>query len=99
MLQAELVEKIAASAHLTKPQALAALKAFLKETSKALTRGDKVKLVGFGTFTTAKKKERKGMHPKTGEPIVIAARKVVKFKPAEAMGPAPKKKVNNKNLL
>ncbi len=91
MIKADLIESIARKAKLSPAQAKAALNAFLKETTGALKKGQSVKLVGFGTFTVTKRKERKGVHPKTGAPVIISARKVVKFKPAPSIEPPRKK--------
>ena len=57
-----------------------ALDAFVNHTTKALKKGDRVALVGFGTFSITKRAARKGRNPQTGKEIKIAAKKVVKFK-------------------
>ncbi len=80
MNKAELVEAIASDAKLTKADAKKALDAFITATSKALKKGDRVALVGFGSFSVAKRAARKGRNPQTGKEIKIAAKKVVKFK-------------------
>jgi len=80
MNKAELVEAIASEAKLTKADAKRALDAFVNNTTKALKKGDRVALVGFGTFGVAKRAARKGRNPQTGKEIKIAAKKVVKFK-------------------
>ena len=85
MTKGELIEKMALGARLSQAQAHAALTAFLKTTSNALKKGDKVKLVDFGTFCVAKRAERKGRHPKDGSLITIEARKVVRFKPGGSL--------------
>jgi DNA-binding protein HU-beta len=79
MVKADLIESISKNAKLSMVQAKAALNAFLAVTSNALKKGQNVKLEMFGTFMVAKRKERKGVHPKTGLPVIITARKVVKF--------------------
>lgn len=79
MVKADLIEGISKNAKLSMVQAKAALNAFLAVTSNALKKGQNVKLEMFGTFMVAKRKERKGVHPKTGLPVNITARKVVKF--------------------
>lgn len=80
MNKTDLVNAIAAEAKLTKAQAKDALEATLKAVDGALTKGDKVALVGFGTFAVVEKAARCGINPKTKEKINIAAKKVVKFK-------------------
>ncbi|MBS4061655.1 MAG: HU family DNA-binding protein [Bacteroidetes bacterium] len=81
MNKAELIDAMAAEANLTKVEAKKALDAFIGATSSALKEGDKVTLVGFGTFSVSGRSERKGRNPQTGAEINIAAKKVVKFKP------------------
>ncbi len=80
MNKAELIDAMAAEAKLTKADAKKALDAFIKATSVALKKGDRVALVGFGSFGVAKRAARKGRNPQTGKEIKIAAKKVVKFK-------------------
>jgi DNA-binding protein HU-beta len=80
MNKAELVDAIAAESKLTKVDAKKALDAFVNSTSKALKKGDKVALVGFGTFSVAKRAARTGRNPQTGKAIKIAAKKVATFK-------------------
>lgn len=80
MNKAELVDAIAAGAKLSKVDSKKALDAFINATSTALKKGDRVALVGFGSFSVTKRAARKGRNPKTGKPINIAAKKVVKFK-------------------
>ncbi|MFC2110827.1 HU family DNA-binding protein [Bacteroidota bacterium] len=80
MNKAELIEAIAADAGLTKADAKKALDAFVGATTGALKKGDRVALVGFGSFSTAKRAARKGRNPQTGKEIKIAAKTVVKFK-------------------
>lgn len=80
MNKAQLIDAIAATANLTKVDAKKALDAFIKETAGALHKGDKVALVGFGTFSVSKRGARKGRNPRTGKEIQIPAKKVVKFK-------------------
>jgi len=78
--KAELIESIAAEAKLSKADAKRALDAFVTSTTKALKKGERVALVGFGTFSITKRAARKGRNPQTGKEIKIAAKKVVKFK-------------------
>ncbi|MCE5312474.1 MAG: HU family DNA-binding protein [Nitrospiraceae bacterium] len=79
MTKAELIEKIAAGAGLTKTDAGKALDSALDAVKVSLKKGQKVTLVGFGTFSVSKRKARKGRNPKTGAEIKIAATKVPKF--------------------
>ncbi|MEI6691748.1 MAG: HU family DNA-binding protein [Chlorobium sp.] len=85
MSKAELVEKIAEKAKLTKVDAERAVNAFINVVTASLKAGDDVTLVGFGTFTTGDRAERQGRNPQTGEAITISAKKVVKFKPGKAL--------------
>lgn len=80
MNKAELIESMADGAGLSKADAKRALDAFLDATGGALKKGDKVALVGFGTFSVSKRAARKGRNPQTGKEINIAAKNVVKFK-------------------
>jgi DNA-binding protein HU-beta len=75
----DLVGKIAKDAELTKSQAEAAFNSLIAGIKASLKKGRKVTIVGFGTFSVAKKKARIGRNPQTGAPIRIAARKVPKF--------------------
>ena len=78
--KAELIESIAAEAKISKADAKRALDAFVNNTTKALKKGDRVALVGFGTFSISKRAARTGRNPQTGKEITIPAKKVVKFK-------------------
>ncbi|MBQ0069489.1 MAG: HU family DNA-binding protein [Bacteroidales bacterium] len=80
MDKTELVNAIAAEAKLTKVQAKDALEATLKTVAEALAKGDKVALIGFGTFAVNEKAARVGLNPATKAKIEIPAKKVVKFK-------------------
>jgi len=80
MNKAELIDAMAAEAGLTKADAKRALDAFVTATTKALKKSDRVALVGFGSFSVAKRAARIGRNPQTGKEIKIAAKKVVKFK-------------------
>lgn len=79
MTKAELIDKIATSANLTKADAARALDATLDSVKAAMKKGQKVTLVGFGTFSVSKRKARKGRNPRTGAEIKIPAAKVPKF--------------------
>jgi len=85
MSKAELVEKIADQAKLTKVDAERALKAFVSVVTASLKEGEDVALVGFGTFSIGDRAERQGRNPQTGDVITISAKKVVKFKPGKAL--------------
>jgi DNA-binding protein HU-beta len=80
MNKAELVEAIASESGLSKADAKRALDAFVTSTTAALKTGDRVALVGFGSFSISARAARKGRNPQTGKEIKIAAKKVVKFK-------------------
>jgi DNA-binding protein HU-beta len=80
MNKAELIEAIASEAKLSKADAKRAVDAFVSSTTKALKKGERVALVGFGSFGIAKRAARKGRNPQTGKEIKIAAKKVVKFR-------------------
>ncbi len=80
MNKTELINAIAEKAGLTKTQAKAALDAIINTVSEQLAKGDKVALIGFGTFAVSEKTARKGINPRTKEVIEIPARKAVKFK-------------------
>lgn len=85
MTKAELIEAMASEAGITKADAKKALEAFLAATHKALNKGDRVALVGFGSFSVAKRAARKGRNPQTGKEIKIGAKIVVKFKASESL--------------
>ncbi len=80
MNKAELIDAIASKANLTKADAKRALDAFIGATTDALKKGDRVALVGFGSFSVAQRDARKGRNPQSGIEITIPAKKVVKFK-------------------
>jgi DNA-binding protein HU-beta len=81
MTKAELIEKMAKDAKITKTAAGAVLDSFVDGITKALKKKDgKVTLVGFGTFSKSRRKARKGRNPQTGAEITIKASNVVKFK-------------------
>ena len=85
MNKAELVSKMAEKSELTKKEAEAALNAFMKSVEEALVAGDKVQLVGFGTFETRERAARKGRNPQTKEEIKIPASKAPVFKAGKAL--------------
>lgn len=79
MTKAELIEKVASGAGLSKSDAGRALDTALESIAKALKKGQKITLMGFGTFSVTKRKARKGRNPRTGEEIKIAATRSPKF--------------------
>lgn len=85
MTKAELIDKIASGAGLSKTDASKALDSTLNSIKAALKKGQKVTLVGFGTFSTKKRKARKGRNPRTGQIINIPAAKVPKFTSGKAL--------------
>jgi len=86
MTKAELIDQAAKDAKVSKVAAGAALNSFIDSVTKALKKKDgKVTLVGFGTFSKARRKARKGRNPQTGAPIKIKARNVVKFRPGKKL--------------
>ncbi len=80
MNKAELINEIAEQADLSKADAKRALDAFVGATTGALKKGNRVALVGFGSFSVSRRNERTGRNPQTGAPITIKAKNVVKFK-------------------
>jgi DNA-binding protein HU-beta len=80
MNKGDLIEVIAEETGITKVQANEVLDSFTEAVAKALKKGDKVTLVGFGTFLVSKHKARMGRNPKTKQPIKIKARNVARFK-------------------
>jgi len=85
MNKAELITKIAEEAGITKVQAGTALETFMESVAKTLKKGDKLTLVGFGTFSVSKRAARKGRNPQTGATIKIKAKKVAKFKASKEL--------------
>ncbi|MCX7771270.1 MAG: HU family DNA-binding protein, partial [Proteobacteria bacterium] len=79
MTKADLIGKVASKAELTKAEAAKALDATIEAIKEALKKGEKVTLVGFGSFYVTKRKARKGRNPKTGKEIKIPATVVPKF--------------------
>jgi len=80
MNKAELIDAMATGAGLTKADAKKALDAFIGATTDSLKKGDRVALVGFGSFSVSTRSARKGRNPQTGKEISIPAKQVVKFK-------------------
>jgi DNA-binding protein HU-beta len=90
MNKGDLIDKISAGTGINKTQAGAAIDTLVDSITGALRKGDRVALVGFGTFSTSQRKARNGRNPQTGAVIKIAARKVAKFTPGAEL----KKAVN-----
>ncbi len=90
MTKAELIEKMAMDADVSKAAAGKALDSFIDGVKKSLKKGDKVTLVGFGTFSVSKRGARKGRNPRTGETIKIKASKAPKFTSGKAFKDAIK---------
>ena len=88
MNKAQLIDAMAANAGLTKADAKKALDAFVNATTGALKGGDRVALIGFGSFAVSERSARTGRNPQTGKEIKIAAKKVVKFKPGADLADA-----------
>lgn len=80
MNKADLINSISEKTGLTKTRSNEVIDAFLDSVTESLSSGEKVTLVGFGTFTTYQRDARKGRNPKTGESIDIPAKKVARFK-------------------
>ena len=85
MNKAELIAAVAENAELTKKDAEKAVKAFIEVVTDELKKGEKVQLVGFGTFEVAERAAREGRNPQTGETMTIAASKNPKFKAGKAL--------------
>lgn len=85
MKKADLVANMAENAGITKTQAEKALNAFMAATEAALKAGDKLTLVGFGTFSSVARKARIGRNPQTGKEIKIAAKTSTKFTPGKSL--------------
>lgn len=85
MNKSELVSAMAEAAGITKTEADKALDAFTDSVTSALKKGDKVSLVGFGTFSTSERAARKGRNPQTGAEIQISASTVPKFKAGKGL--------------
>jgi DNA-binding protein HU-beta len=91
MTKTELIDKISSGAGLSKADASRALDSAIDSVKAALKKGQKVTLVGFGTFSVTKRKARKGRNPRTGQVISIPAAKTPKFTAGKALKDAVKK--------
>ncbi len=92
MNKADLIDRVAAGTKISKAQAATAIDTLVDSVTGALRKGDRVALIGFGTFSVSQRKARNGRNPQTGTVIKIAARKVAKFTPGAEL----KKAVNRK---
>ena len=90
MNKTELITSIAAAAAITKTDAEKALNGMTEAITKALSTGDNVTLIGFGTFSVSERAARTGRNPSTGKEIKIAAKKVAKFKPGKTLAESVK---------
>ncbi len=85
MNKSEFIASVAEKAGLTKVDAQKAVNAFAEVVAEQLKAGERITLIGFGTFSTSERAERTGVNPRTGKTIKIAARRVAKFKPGSAL--------------
>ena len=91
MTKAELIHAVAAQTEFTKKDSEKAVAAVLDSITAALVKGEKVSLVGFGTFEVKERPERQGVNPQTKEPMTIAASKLPSFKAGKALKDAVSK--------
>jgi len=92
MNKADLIDRVAAGTKISKSQAATAIDTLVESVTGALRKGDRVALIGFGTFSVSQRKARNGRNPQTGTVIKIAARKVAKFTPGAELRKAVNKK-------
>lgn len=92
MNKADLIDKIAAASGISKAAAATAIDTTVESVTSALRKGDRVALIGFGTFSVSQRKARNGRNPQTGATIKIAARRVAKFTPGAELRKAVNKK-------
>lgn len=85
MTKAELIDKVAAESKMSKTEASKVINSVFDNISKALKDGERVILVGFGTFVVSERKERNGRNPKTGETTVVPAAKIPKFRAGKGL--------------
>ncbi len=90
MNKTELINQIAESADISKKAAGDALQGFMKAVSDTMVKGDKLQLIGFGTFSVTERSARTCRNPQTGESMNIPAKKVVKFKVGSKLAEAVK---------
>jgi len=91
MNKTELIEAVAAATKSSKAAAAGAVAATVDAIAGAMSKGDSVQLIGFGTFSVQERKARTGRNPQTGKEMKIAAKKVVRFKPGAALSAAANK--------
>ena len=91
MNKGDLIDKIAGDAQVSRAQAGTALNSLIDGITSTLRKGDRVALVGFGTFSSSQRKARTGRNPQTGAPLKIAAKKVAKFTPGAELKKAVRK--------
>ena len=85
MTKAELIAQIAVESELTKVQAAKALDSVVRTVFKTLKKDSRLPIFGLGVFEVVKRPKRKGRNPRTGEPLIIKPRKVVRFRPAKVL--------------
>ncbi len=90
--KADLVAQVAKKSDISKAAASKAVNAIIQNVKDSLAKGNTVTLIGFGSFTTAKRAARTGRHPQTGKPLKIPAKTVPKFRPGKALREAVDKK-------
>ena len=88
MNKSELISKMAELAGVTKVQAERGLSALIQAITEAVEKGEAVRLVGFGSFEVVKRAEKAGRNPRTGEPLKIASKKVVRFRAGKRLNEA-----------
>ena len=91
MNKSELIDAIAQDAGITKVAAKKALESFTANVSKALSKGDRISLIGFGSFSVSQRSAREGINPQTKKKIKVAAKKVAKFKAGSELATAVNK--------
>ncbi|MCX7672008.1 MAG: HU family DNA-binding protein [Thiobacillaceae bacterium] len=91
MNKSELIAAVASKANSTKAAASAIIEAAMETITEALSKGENVQFVGFGTFTVQERKARTGRNPQTGKEMKIPAKKVVRFRPGAALSAAANK--------
>ncbi len=92
MNKADLIERVATDASITKTQAQAAISSLFSGIQGDLKKGGRVTLIGFGTFSVGSRKARTGRNPRTGQPLKIAARRIAKFSPGADLKAAVNRK-------
>jgi DNA-binding protein HU-beta len=85
MNKTELIEKIAKNTGQSKTAAAAAVDSMIEGITKSLKKGDSITFVGFGTFSTSKRKARTARNPQTGEEVAVPKRRVARFKPGKTL--------------